>query len=163
MDETKYKFIEGFAEGYANFGQTRLMGRIMAELLLSSKPLSLDEITAELGVSKGPVSTEARKLEMLGTVEKIVRRGSKRVFYKPVDDAFAVALARNLNLMDKNREIAANFLENAPAAEIDPAVFERVTEMEHFYTLLIDKINIFQEEWKAGQHRITPSAEHLSI
>lgn len=162
MDKIKYKFIEGFAEGYANFGQPRLMGRIMAELLLSSKPLSLDEITEELGVSKGPVSSEARKLEMLGTVEKIVRRGSKRVFYQPVEDSFATALARNLNLMDKNREVAAHFLENAPAAEMDPAVLERVTEMERFYTLLIDKINIFQEEWKAGHPRVSPLGKHLS-
>ncbi len=147
MDEVKYRFIEGFADGYARFGQPRLMGRIMAVLLLSPEPLSLDDITKELGMSKGPVSSEARKLEMLETVEKIVRRGSKRVYYQPVADSFAAALTRNLALMGKNRDIAREFLDKADPDRIDPLAVKRVGEMERFYAQLIVRVNGFLDEW----------------
>lgn len=151
MGEVKYRFIEGFADGYARFGQPRLMGRIMAVLLLSPEPMSLDDITKELGMSKGPVSSEARKLEMLATVEKIVRRGSKRVYYRPVDDSFAAALSRNLALMGKSRDIAREFLDNADPDRIDPLAMKRVGEMERFYQQLITRVNGFLEDWSAGR------------
>lgn len=151
MDEAKFKFIEGFAEGYARFGQPRLMGRIMAVLLLAPEPQSLDDITRELGVSKGPVSSEARKLEMLQTVEKIVRRGSKRVYYQPVPDSNAGALARNLALMNKNREVAREFLDAAKPGQLDAVALDRVEEMERFYRLLIARMNEFLEEWRTNR------------
>ena len=150
LTKSDHQFIEGFADGYARFGATHLMGRIMAILLLEEEPLSLGEISRKLGASKGPVSTEARKLEMLWTVEKIKRGGDRKVFYKPVDDPFVMAMDRNIESIRKNMYVAEKWLEQEELEDIPEEIRARVERMKNFYKYLVGTMKEFSEQWKNG-------------
>lgn len=62
----------------------RVCGQIYALLFLSPKPLSLDDIVTELGVSKGSVSVNIRLLEDFKLVKKVWVKGSRRDYYEAV-------------------------------------------------------------------------------
>lgn len=62
----------------------RLCGQIYALLFLSPKPLSLDDIVTELGVSKGSVSVNIRLLEDFKLAKKVWVKGSRRDYYEAV-------------------------------------------------------------------------------
>ncbi|MFW6347513.1 MAG: MarR family transcriptional regulator, partial [Cyclonatronaceae bacterium] len=61
--ELLHQLINAYAEAYQNLGHSSLMGKIVALLIASPEPLSLDDISEQLQMSKGPVSQIARKLK----------------------------------------------------------------------------------------------------
>ena len=63
MDTKTAGFIERMGLAFESDGLPRIAGRIFGLLLLSEDCRSLDELAAELKVSKGSVSTNARLLE----------------------------------------------------------------------------------------------------
>ena len=56
-------------------------GQIYALLFLSDEPLSLDEISKRLGISKSNVSINIRLLEDFSLVRKVWVKGSRKDFY----------------------------------------------------------------------------------
>ncbi len=62
----------------------KVCGQIYAVLLLSPHSLSLDDIVAELGVSKGNVSVNIRLLEEYQLVRKVWVKNSRRDHYEAV-------------------------------------------------------------------------------
>ncbi|MBC8479086.1 MAG: hypothetical protein H8D46_01375 [FCB group bacterium] len=141
------EFIDGFAEGYERFGQTRLMGRIVAILLLSEEALSLDDISQKLDVSKGPVSTEARKLEMLWTVEVVRKSGDRKTYYQVVDDPFVRALDRNIELTRKNLTLAQKWVSSEKNRK-NTKSGKRIAKMNKFYHELVHSLEQFSYHWK---------------
>ena len=68
------------------FGLGRILGQLYALLYLSPRPLCLDEIVNELGVSKASVSTTVRQLERWTAVKRVWVRGDRRDFYEAETD-----------------------------------------------------------------------------
>src|SRR3989442_7873278 len=66
-------------------------GKIFAVLYLSPGPLSLDEISREVGTSKGNASVQVRELLELGMVRKVWVRRSRRDYYEAVTDLWSIA------------------------------------------------------------------------
>ena len=75
-------FVERMGRVTANEGVPRIAGRIFALLLVSEHEVSLDEIAARLGASKGSVSPDARFLEQRGLLELVRRPGDRRDYYR---------------------------------------------------------------------------------
>jgi DNA-binding transcriptional regulator GbsR (MarR family) len=65
------------------------MGAIFAVLYLSPTPLSLDEIVAETGLTKGAVSTEVRALARMGLVHRSGKLGDRKDYYSAEADFYA--------------------------------------------------------------------------
>jgi DNA-binding transcriptional regulator GbsR (MarR family) len=78
------RFIESAGKISANMlGMVnKVGGQIYALLFLSRQPLSLDDISEILQVSKGNISVNVRLLEELKLVKKIWVKGSRRDFYE---------------------------------------------------------------------------------
>jgi HTH-type transcriptional regulator, glycine betaine synthesis regulator len=66
-------------------------GKIFAVLYLSPGPLSLDELSREVGTSKGNASVQVRELLELGMVRKVWVRRSRRDYYEAVTDLWTIA------------------------------------------------------------------------
>ena len=80
------RFIEAGGHTTQLFGLGRILGQLYALLYLSPRPLCLDEIVSELGVSKASVSTTARQLEHWTAVKRVWVRGDRRDFYDAETD-----------------------------------------------------------------------------
>lgn len=151
--EIQRDFIQDFGEAYQHFGLPKLMGRIVGLLLEEEEPLSLDEITDRLQVSKGPVSQVMRRLADRELVELIWVPGDRRHFYRAIPDIFGRAFANHAGHLEQNRHLARRFVARAEAesAELSPHFRTRLDQMERFYTLMNRHLTAFLEEWTATE------------
>jgi len=86
MEKIKEKFIETIGNFGEGLGLNRTVCQIYALLYITSKPLSPAEIGRQLGISKGNVSINLKKLEEWEAVEKVWRKGYTRSLYRANDD-----------------------------------------------------------------------------
>lgn len=83
LDDAVEVFIQGAGKiSSALLGMVnRVGGQIYALLFLSEEPLSLDDISEKLQVSKSNISINIRMLEDLKLVRKVWVKGSRRDYY----------------------------------------------------------------------------------
>lgn len=88
MENALDSFIESAGKISANMlGMVnKVGGQIYALLFLSRNPLSLDDISQILQVSKGNISVNVRLLEELKLVKKVWVKGSRRDYYEASRD-----------------------------------------------------------------------------
>jgi HTH-type transcriptional regulator, osmoprotectant uptake regulator len=148
-DELKKAIINSYAEAYHKMGYSTLMGKIVALLLLSPNPMSLDEICGQLEMSKGPVSQITRRLRDHHLIEKFWVPGERKDYYRATADIFGQAFRNYRSSMRRNRDLAKNFTASAQAMSGPEADFMRIRmqEMHDFYDLMDQHNNTFLEAW----------------
>jgi HTH-type transcriptional regulator, osmoprotectant uptake regulator len=148
-DELKKAIINSYAEAYHKMGYSTLMGKIVALLLISPGPLSLDEICEQLEMSKGPVSQITRRLRDHHLIEKFWVPGERKDYYRATGDIFGQAFRNYRTSMRRNRELAKSFSTSALAIPGADAEFIRLRmqEMYDFYDLMDQHNNAFMEAW----------------
>lgn len=122
----------------------RVCGQIYALLYLSPKPLSLDDIVDELGVSKGSVSVNIRILEDYKLVRKIWVKGSRKDYYEASDTIphkilkeFFEKIKRNIldsrDMVGDCLDMLQNTKALKGAKEEGAFIEDRLTKIKSFY------------------------------
>ena len=145
----KQEFIQDFGEAYHRNGLPTLMGRIVGLLLFVNKPITLDEITKQLNVSKGPVSQVMRRLRDHHLIQRIWIPGDRKDYYKAESDIFGNAFRNQVTLMEQNLALVRNY-QSALTSLTDPdleSFTARMDEMDQFYKLMKEHFIRFQTEW----------------
>ena len=88
------KIIDKVGNICSRFGLNQFVAQLYVVLYLSKEPVSLDELTERLKVSKGNVSVNIRELERWGAVRKIWVKGSRKDFYQADPDIKKVILSK---------------------------------------------------------------------
>src|ERR671924_1282513 len=87
MDRTTAIFVDGVGAGAAPSGLvSQLQGRIFALLYLEPRPMSLDDIAAQLQQSKSNISTTIRGLVEWHLVRRVAVPGSRKDHYEAATD-----------------------------------------------------------------------------
>ena len=89
LTKIKKDFTEGLSQISRFWGFPKGMGAIFAVLYLAPAPLSLDEIVAETGLTKGAISTEIRALARMGLVHRSAKLGDRKDYYTAEADFYA--------------------------------------------------------------------------
>lgn len=84
LEQVRDRFIESAGKISANMlGMvSKVGGQIYSLLFLSRQPLSLDQISDALKLSKGNISVNVRMLEEAGLVRKVWVKGDRRDYYE---------------------------------------------------------------------------------
>ena len=140
------KFVEAGGQATQSFGLGRIVGQVYALLYLSPGSRCLDEIAAELGVSKASVSTTVRQLERWAAVKRIWVQGDRKDYYEAETDFRAVLRHGVLDTLRKKLETAGTqlahvektFLEvhgkrNGSAAKDTAILAERLERAKKFH------------------------------
>src|SRR5687767_1447165 len=91
MDRATAIFVDGFGAAAATSGiLSQLQGRIFALLYLAGRPMSLDEIAAELQQSKSNVSITIRGVVEWHLVRRVSVPGSRKDHYEGATDFWRV-------------------------------------------------------------------------
>lgn len=149
QEKIKRDIIQSFGHAYKTFGLSNLMGRVVALLIFADKPLSLDDITIHLEMSKGPISQIARRLMDHNLIKKVWVPGSRRDYYEIHPDLFEIAFINNMQLNQDNLAIANN-LKSQISATKDPSLKtldNRLTEMLRFFELMMEHYHTFLNAW----------------
>ena len=156
-ERIKQDFVRDFGDAYLRFGLPRLMGHIVGLLLFEDGVLSLDEITDQLGVSKGPVSQVMSRLRDHGLVVRENVPGDRKDFYRASGDIFGIAFANHSGLFRRNLNLAKSYKQRLVNAELPENFVSRVEEMTEFYSLMLEHLEMFMKAWETrrnvGQQR----------
>lgn len=90
LQTTRRTFVEAGGHTTQSFGLGRIIGQVYALLYLSPRPLCLDEVVDELGVSKASVSTTIRQLQAWSAVRRVWVKGDRKDYYEAETDFRAV-------------------------------------------------------------------------
>ena len=145
MSETlaniKQSFTQGLSEISRFWGFPKGMGAIFGVLYLSPRPLSLDEIVQETGLTKGAISTEIRALARMGLVHRSSRLGDRKDYYEAESDFYAairsILKERQNSEFDRALRSVRETLEVLEANWVEDEewnfVYERVRALQDFF------------------------------
>lgn len=124
-------FLDAMAMLMAPWGWVRPVGRIYAYLLLREEPATLDEIAADLGMSKSNASVAARTLEHCGNARRQGEPGSRRILYS-VPAEFSGPFVAKAELLERQ----VRLFSAQGSRDIPEAVAERFDQLSEFYTAM---------------------------
>lgn len=164
IQEARDNFIQGMSRISNFWGFPRAMGAIYGALYLSPTVLSLDELSAQVNITKGAVSTNVRNLERLGMVHKEIRLGERKDYYRAETDFWQIirTILREreqsefdhaLRTVDESLAIVRDTPFQGPGeAELAAFYQERLREMQRFFHALDNLVAtlLALEDFRAG-------------
>ena len=103
LDEAKLKYIHTWGSLATNWGVNKTMAQVHALLLVSTKPLSAEDIMGTLQISRGNVNMNVRALIDWGIVQKEFVVGERKEFFIAIKDIWE--LFKQIAKERKKREI----------------------------------------------------------
>jgi DNA-binding transcriptional regulator GbsR (MarR family) len=146
VDRDGRRFVEDVARLLTPWGVPPVAARLYGHLLLCPRPLSLDQITTDLGISKSSASVAARLLESYTLIRRHSEPGTKRALYAVADDYEAMIRQQNRLLDALARQLSAG-------TEIagSKAVKARLEEMADFYRVMRGAMEDAMSRWRRGR------------
>jgi DNA-binding transcriptional regulator GbsR (MarR family) len=140
--EVRSSLIDTMGRISSFWGFSKIMGQLYGLLYLSEAPMPLDEMAAELKVSKGNVSVNIRALERWSMVRRVWVRGDRRDFYEAETDIWSIVkgvlrereqkeFAQALDTVAGLRQTAEQLGKGKKSAEAAFAA-ERLKKLEEF-------------------------------
>jgi DNA-binding transcriptional regulator GbsR (MarR family) len=120
LDRIRRQFVEAGGHATQSLGFGRLIGQIYLHAYFSPEPLTLDDLTRDLGISKGGASMAVRQLESWGALRRIWIKGDRKDYYEPLDDFGRIIRKALLDLVGRRMEDADQLLADADA-RLQPA------------------------------------------
>jgi len=132
------------------FGFSEVMGRLYGTLLLSPRPLSLDDLTVLLQISKGSVSMNMRALERWGMAKEVWMRGERKKYYEAEPELWEVI--RNVLRGRERREVhlALQVLADN-ISKLRQAEEELELEEQKLATFYLDRIDDLQAFFRVAE------------
>ena len=103
LEDAKFKYIQTWGSLATSWGINKTMAQVHALLLVSTKPLSAEDIMEALQISRGNVNMNVRALIDWGIVQKEFVAGERKEFF--VADKDIWELFKQITKERKKREI----------------------------------------------------------
>jgi len=160
-EKVKKEIIKNFGYAYRAFGLNKLMGSVVALLLCSNEPLSLDEIAKTLARSKGPISQITRRLRDKNLIRRVWHPTSRKDFYEIQPEIFENAFRNNFELIKSNTRLAKqlNYLVTDVSSDHD-FLSTRLEEMQLFYEIMEKHYQNFLDEWTIERIKLLNNKEN---
>jgi DNA-binding transcriptional regulator GbsR (MarR family) len=141
LSDARTNFIEGMSRISDFWGFPKAMGAIYGAIYLSPAPISLDELVAQVGVSKGAVSTNVRQLERLGMVHKHFQLGDRKDYYTAETDFWQ--LVKNVLREREKNEFSRALNTVEESLELVKNTGEQDNDLAAFYKVRLENIKRF--------------------
>jgi DNA-binding transcriptional regulator GbsR (MarR family) len=128
LADDRRRFLDEFVTLLAGWNMPSNAAQVYGFVLLQNEPAGLDEIAAELEISKSNACKAAKVLETAGHIRRVGERGSKRVLYVAREDFGTPFLLRTASLGALNRLMEARGTKLA-----DGPANRRIRELASFY------------------------------
>ncbi|MFC4559228.1 GbsR/MarR family transcriptional regulator [Virgibacillus kekensis] len=88
IEEVKTQFIEKIADNMNYFGVSTSVGRVLGIIYMQREPMTLDELSAETGMSKTRMSQVVREMIDLNIAERTFKKGVRKDLYQVEQDYY---------------------------------------------------------------------------
>ena len=137
-------FVERMGLSWEEDGLPRIAGRMFGLLLLTPGACSLDDLAESLDVSKGSVSTDARRLERLGFLERTSRPGDRRDYYRVSPDL----VVRSLEIRLERLRAVRRLLDEAPRPADSDEVAARLDDFARVHQYAEQAVADVLDRWR---------------
>lgn len=86
LEIARNRIVESIAQNIHLYGLPTSAGRQYGVMFFQDRPLTLDDMSAELGMSKTSMSTSVRSLSEAKLVERVWERGVRKDLYQAKED-----------------------------------------------------------------------------
>jgi len=153
LDDAKQKYIQTWGSLATSWGINKTMAQVHALLLVSTKPLSAEDIMEELQISRGNVNMNVRALIDWGIVNKEFVVGERKEFFSADKDIWE--LFKQITKERKKREIepvlkVLDELQQVDEDTDDAKQFKKVLEDLSIVTTKVN--NLLEKAIKADEH-----------
>ncbi|MBD7984815.1 GbsR/MarR family transcriptional regulator [Sporosarcina sp. Sa2YVA2] len=160
LDKARERIIETIAQNIHLYGLTPSAGRQYGTMFFHNEPLTLDDMTEELGMSKTSMSTSVRALSDLKLVERAWKRGVRKDLYQVKEDwyqsfvdLFSIKWRRSISLhavaVKKSLSEMKDLYENKDISDDLKAMLEidieKLEYMRDYFEWLDRLVDAFEE------------------
>ena len=132
LKEAKKQFIQTWARLGGEWGINRTMAQVHALLLATEKPLTTDDVMAELKISRGNANTNLRELMNWNLIYRDNFPGDRKEYFKAEKDVWEIA--KRIARERKKREVEPLLRELSQMEKID----ETTPEAKQFTKTVTD-------------------------
>ncbi|WP_269410663.1 GbsR/MarR family transcriptional regulator [Lentibacillus daqui] len=86
--DVKTQFIDKIADNMSSFGVSTSVGRVLGIIYMKRSPMTLDELSAETGMSKTRMSQVVREMIDLNIAERVFQKGVRKDLYQVEQDYY---------------------------------------------------------------------------
>lgn len=104
--QARLRMVEAGGRVSQDLGMGRIVGEMLICLYLSPAEVSLDDLAAELELSKASASIATRQLESFGLIRRVWKQGDRRSYYRSADN---IGLALQQGILSFVRERVLGF------------------------------------------------------
>ncbi|MDG5787965.1 GbsR/MarR family transcriptional regulator [Evansella sp. AB-P1] len=158
LDEARNRFISEIAKNIHLYNITPSAGRLYGTVFFSKEPMTLDDMSKAMAMSKTSMSTGIRSLLDAHMVERVWERGIRKDLYKVEGDWYKSfsnvfinrwknATELNMSAIQETKELLHELIQETEYEEIRNEAkedLEKLTEAEDYYYWLIDVIALFE-------------------
>jgi len=134
INEAKHQFVQTWGSLSSQWGINKTMAQIHALMMLSTEPLSTEEIMEQLSISRGNANMNIRELMDWALVTKVFKHGERRDYFIGEKDVWKIA--KQVAKIRKTRELdpILKLLEELKDLKSLP----NNEETKHFQKMVID-------------------------
>lgn len=86
IQQSRRRVIESIGKNMDLYGVTLSIGHLYGNMYFSTRPVTLDEMSETMGMSKTSMSTGMRTLMDLKMIKRVWEKGARKDLYEPVSD-----------------------------------------------------------------------------
>ncbi|SCW38451.1 DNA-binding transcriptional regulator GbsR, MarR family [Paenibacillus tianmuensis] len=160
--ECKWTVTQQMSRAFELEGFSPLVGKIFGLLLFAPKPVSLQEMADQLGVTKAAVSVQVRALEKYSLCQKVPMRSDRKDYYYLSDDFTLTSMRatkQKIESMTKQCEELSFALKGmSQIDETEKESFEvskrRFEEVSAMYRMFLSRLEGIEEEWSRSREQL---------
>jgi DNA-binding transcriptional regulator GbsR (MarR family) len=153
--EAKNKFVQTWGALGSQWGINKTMAQIHALLMVSSGPVSMEDIMEELQISRGNASMNLRALMDWGIVYKEYKAGERREFFTAEKDLDELAVKISKERSKRELKPALKILKDVSSisanhTDEEKHFVEQTTKLYQFVLRadnVLDKITEYKDNW----------------
>ena len=153
--EAKNKFVQTWGALGSQWGINKTMAQIHALLMVSSDPISMEDIMDELQISRGNASMNLRALMDWGIVYKEYKAGERREFFTAEKDLDELAVKISKERSKREIKPALKILKEVSSIEGNNSkeskqFIDQTTKLYDFVLKadnMLEKATEFKENW----------------
>lgn len=116
LDALRRRFVEAAGNFTQSLGFGRAIGQVFVHAFFTRAPITLDDLTHDLGISKGSASMIVRQLEQWGALRRVWVKGARKIYYEASDQIGRIVRKALLDMVGRRMEAGDQLLEQADAS-----------------------------------------------
>jgi DNA-binding transcriptional regulator GbsR (MarR family) len=159
LNNTRRRVIESIGKNMDLYGITLSIGHLYGNMYFNQEPVTLDEMSETMGMSKTTMSTGMRTLHDLKMINKVWGKGSRKDLYEVEPDwhqnfadfftiKWRKAVEQNMNVMHRSLKEIAGMMEQYAEDEAFMELLRndqtKIEEAQSYYRWLDRLIDTFE-------------------